>query len=480
MASNEYKLSVVDGTELSLSLNAGIQGADGADGADALWNYKGPYAAEFIRVTGELTDESGELRSFPDMEYYSLFNGRPRYRSTIEGISQCNWSGGSNPKWILSSNTALFFGTWSSTLDVPSPELVTNWQPEGTNTGTPVVTKINQSYNVGDVVTSEGSSWYCTQAYTVEPDQPPPPEATILWSLIAAKGATGSDGANGVNGFGYDSLSSLTSRQMGLNSKQFTVNRNTSETAYRVGTRVRVIPAAAPSQFMEGNITAFFENSLTVFVDHVVGAGTYTNWDFSVAGLKGDVVGAVTLSGDQLNINGNKTFKNQIQLDGQSLTDNNSALTMGLADARYGATYVGIKEDNVPSVSNTPIKLTSVTLPIGTYQIDSNIAATAAASNGGFLFGLKSNNPIKISLFETYGTDGGPTTNNVAASDSTTLTQRLIAAGNTLTNKRQLVGLLEVVTNNTEVSIEFSQTTTTPEVASATRKRAYIIARKIA
>ena len=76
--------------------------------------------------------------------------------------------------------------------------------------------------------------------------------------------------------------------------------------------------------------------------------------------------------------------------------------------------------------------------------------------------------------------DGGITTNNVAASDSTTLTQRSFAAGSTLTQKRQMVGLLEVLTNNTEVSIEFSQATTTPAVASTTRKRSYIIARKIA
>ena len=170
-----------------------------------------------------------------------------------------------------------------------------------------------------------------------------------------------------------------------------------------------------------------------------------------------------------------------MELTGQALTNGTSAVTRDLGDARYGATYVGIKEEQVSSTDNTPIKLTSVTLPVGTYQIDSNIAATAAASNGGYLFGLRASANIRISLFELYGADGSVTTaNSVAASDSSTLTQRSIAAGSTLTQKRQMVGLLEVLTNNTEVSIEFSQATTTPAVASTTRKRSYIIARKIA
>jgi len=184
-------------------------------------------------------------------------------------------------------------------------------------------------------------------------------------------------------------------------------------------------------------------------------------------------------AGDQT-FTGDNTFSGQVELTGQALTNGTSAVTRDLGDARYGATYVGIKEENVSSVSNTPIKLTSVTLPIGTYQIDSNIAATAAASNGGYVFGLRASANIRISLFEQYGADSLGTANSVAASDSTTLTGRAISAGNTLTNKRQLMGLLEVLTNNTEVSLEFSQATTTPAVASVTRKRAYIIARRIA
>jgi len=174
------------------------------------------------------------------------------------------------------------------------------------------------------------------------------------------------------------------------------------------------------------------------------------------------------------------TFDGQMELSAsQAATTARSAVSRAIGDARYGTTYVGIKEENVASTNNTPIKLTSVTLPIGVYQIDSCIAATATVTgHGGYLFGLRASANIKTSLLELYGNDGTTITNNVSASDSTLLSQRDITSTTLLTNKRQLVGLLEVLTNNTEVSIEFCQSTTSA-TANTTRKRSYIIARKI-
>ena len=173
------------------------------------------------------------------------------------------------------------------------------------------------------------------------------------------------------------------------------------------------------------------------------------------------------------------TIAGQLQLTGQSITNSSSALTAGLGDARYGVTYFGIQADNVSSTDTTSITLASITLPVGTYQIDSCIAATSAASpNGGYLFGLRASSNIRISLFEQYGADSLSTSNSIAASDSTQLSQRTITSLTGLTNKRQLMGLLEVLTNNTVVSIEFSQFAASA-TANTTRKRAYIIARKL-
>jgi hypothetical protein len=175
------------------------------------------------------------------------------------------------------------------------------------------------------------------------------------------------------------------------------------------------------------------------------------------------------------------TFGGQMELSAsQAATTARSAVSRAIGDARYGTTYVGIKEESVSSTNTTPIKLTSVTLPVGKYQIDSCIAATATVTgHGGYLFGLRASANIKTSLLEFYGNDGATITNNISASDSTLLSQRDITSTTLLTNKRQLVGLLEVLTNNTEVSIEFCQSTTSA-TANTTRKRSYVIARKIA
>jgi len=187
-------------------------------------------------------------------------------------------------------------------------------------------------------------------------------------------------------------------------------------------------------------------------------------------------IGAIT----SISAGGAWTFGGQMELSAsQAASTANSAVSRAIGDARYGTTHVGIKEENVSSTNTTPIKLTSVTLPIGVYQIDSCIAATSAASpNGGYLFGLRASANIKTSLMELYGNDGNTITNNVSANDSTLLSQRDLPATTFLTNKRQLVGLIEVLTNNTEVSIEFCQSATSA-TANTTRKRSYIIARKI-
>ena len=187
-------------------------------------------------------------------------------------------------------------------------------------------------------------------------------------------------------------------------------------------------------------------------------------------------IGAIT----SITAGGSWTFGGQVELSSsQAATTGNSAISRSLGDSRYGVTYVGIKTESVESTDNTPIKLTSVILPVGMYQIDSNISAFAATANGGYLFGLRADKNIRISLFEQFGGDGLTTSNAVAVSDGATLSRRAITTSTALSNKRQLMGLLEVISANTEVSLEFCQNTTVPLVPAFTRKRSYIIARKI-
>jgi hypothetical protein len=188
---------------------------------------------------------------------------------------------------------------------------------------------------------------------------------------------------------------------------------------------------------------------------------------------------AVMLSGDQTDIAGNKSFSGQMELTGQAATNPTSALTRALGDSRYeNKSYVGIKVENVDSFNNTPIKLTSVTLPIGTYHLETHIAGFANNTpNGSLKFGLRSNQNIRTSLASYVSRDSETVNMGHVTSDSLTYSEQLVLG---TTGSRNLNGIIEIIINNTEVSIEFSQMTTFPSLASTSRKRSYIIARKIA
>lgn len=83
----------------------------------------------------------------------------------------------------------------------------------------------------------------------------------------------------------YFGGTSATSFSIGTGSKAFTTQ---SGLAYVVGSRVRVASSASPATtYMEGVITAYGGTTLTVLVDLAVGAGTHTDWLFSVSGERG-------------------------------------------------------------------------------------------------------------------------------------------------------------------------------------------------
>jgi hypothetical protein len=398
---------------------------------------------------------------------------------------------------------------------------------------------VGASYAVGDVATYGGETFYRTDAHGGNTGDTPS-NVSLYWDLLAAKGEDGGGGGDALPlaGGAMDAdatiaLSTSSSDSITLSGSGVTFDNTASvrkgTTDAGLGGNKGVALKCSLDHELKWEAGRLYTMDQYGFgirrVDHC-GTTTPTAADDST---KGFVVGSLWVlddgisyqctnatassavwvahlpltMGDGLSFNtgtntilcntnvarragnqtftGDNTFSGQVELTGQALTNGTSAVTRALGDARYGATYVGIKEENVESTNNTPIKLTSVTLPIGMYQIDCCIAATAAANNGGFIFGLRANNVIKTTLFELYGGDAAITQNNMVPSDNLTISGRQITASTlALASKRQLMGLLEVVTNNTEVSIEFCQNVTTPAVPNTTRKRSYIIARKIA
>jgi hypothetical protein len=151
-------------------------------------------------------------------------------------------------------------------------------------------------------------------------------------------------------------------------------------------------------------------------------------------------------------------------------------ITLADGDSRYGAFYNGVSIPQVSSTNTTPIKVASVILPIGVYQIDSFVASVHGTV-GLCTIGLKTSQTAKITAFENYGNDNTAHVSSAIASDNFAgASQRSATSGGTFS--RRVTGIIEIITAGTELSIEYSQATT-DAIASLTRKRAYITATKL-
>lgn len=106
----------------------------------------------------------------------------------------------------------------------------------------------------------------------------------ITTGVTGPTGASGPTGPTGATGVGYNGLSSVSSISIGTGSKTFTTNLTSAQSAFTVGTYVRVASSVSPVNFMTGYITAFSSNSLTITSEAIGGSGTYTAWNFSVVG----------------------------------------------------------------------------------------------------------------------------------------------------------------------------------------------------
>lgn len=100
------------------------------------------------------------------------------------------------------------------------------------------------------------------------------------------QGDDGIQGIQGVTGASY-AATSTTSLAIGTGAKASTTQTGL---AYVSGSRVRMASAANTSNYMEGICTAYNSGTgaITIDVEIVGGSGTYADWNFSLAGNKGD------------------------------------------------------------------------------------------------------------------------------------------------------------------------------------------------
>lgn len=190
-----------------------------------------------------------------------------------------------------------------------------------------------------------------------------------------------------------------------------------------------------------------------------------------------NAAGTVALVNSAQTFTGLQRFSTRPRSDATLTPANTTELiTLADGDARYGASYSGVSIPQVFSTDTTPIKVASVVLPIGVYQIDS-LVASVHTSIALCTIGLKSSSSIRITAYEKYGNDNTAHVNSPIATDNlTAASQRSATSG--VTFSRRVTGVVEIITNGTELSIEYSQQAT-DATASATRKRAYITATKL-
>ena len=100
-----------------------------------------------------------------------------------------------------------------------------------------------------------------------------------------SRGSTGA-GTTGATGVGYDLMTSTSTATISSGPKTFAVNKIG---AFSVGSRVVVSYTTVPSNSISGYINSFNANTnvVTLIADITTGAGTYSNWTFSINGYPG-------------------------------------------------------------------------------------------------------------------------------------------------------------------------------------------------
>lgn len=239
----------------------------------------------------------------------------------------------------------------------------------------------------------------------------------LSWATIA--------GAAGAAGIGYV-LSSTSSVAVGTGTKTFTTNLSATNSAFVIGSRVRVISTVTPATYMEGTITAFATTTMTISVDDTSGAGTLTSWKISIAGQ----IGATGATGTGRGYFGlTSTTSLAIAEGAKTFTVNQAqgtnAFVVGQYVRAFGATATNYMEGYITAYTTT-----SLTITVDNISGTGTLAAwtiTATGAQGAAGPTVYPGAGVAVSTGTAWGTSKtSPTGAIVGTSDTQTLTNKRI------------------------------------------------------
>ena len=161
--------------------------------------------------------------------------------------------------------------------------------------------------------------------------------------------------------------------------------------------------------------------------------------------------------------------------DGYASLDGSGKVPVAQLPTVDGQMYAAVAVQPVVAASTTPVTVASVTLPNGTYHIET-LVCSMHGSVGGVQLGLSANKLIRVGLLNLFGRDDTEISNAPVINDGTLSIARADAGGTTY--KSQLSGILQVHQGDTTVSLTIAQFIADP-TPTTTRKRAYLIARRL-
>jgi hypothetical protein len=109
------------------------------------------------------------------------------------------------------------------------------------------------------------------------------------FSIAGVRGFTGSVGYVGSRGIGYNDLTSTSTIDITFEDKTFVTSINAADSGFVTGSVVSARALASPggAYGFGGIINSFIGNTLTITTTGLTGSGIYSDWEFSIAGVRG-------------------------------------------------------------------------------------------------------------------------------------------------------------------------------------------------